>query len=134
MTVGPDLGPRVRLVHKRIVLRHTAIVVQTQCFAAERVELLRDLAARRVSGRDVKLPVWSKANTTTRVKLRGGNVLNDHFTIDKAVRCFAITRYPHFVSRVRIRKINEMITAELRMQRHAHEPTLDRKSTRLNSS
>src|SRR5262249_53061086 len=124
MTVGPDLRPRILLTDERIVLRHSAVVVQSQSFAGERVELLGQLALRRVAGGDVELAVGSETNTTTGMKLRGRNVFDDHLAIDKTFRCLAIARDPHLVSGVRIRQVNEMIAAELRMQRHAHQATL----------
>src|SRR5690348_2540722 len=96
MTVGPDLRPRVLLSDERIVLRHAAVVVQAQRLAAERIESLRDLAARGVARGDVEFAVWTKTNTTARVKLCRGNVLDDHRRIDQAVRRFAIARYAHF--------------------------------------
>src|ERR1043165_7290347 len=70
MTIRPDLGPRVRLAHERIVLRHRAVVVQTQRLAGEGGELLREGSLRRVSGGDVEFSVWSKTNATAGVKLR----------------------------------------------------------------
>src|SRR6476469_6112917 len=49
MAERPDLGSRVLLAHKRIVLRNGAVVVQTQSLAGDRVELLGQRPLRRVA-------------------------------------------------------------------------------------
>src|SRR6476660_6314946 len=116
MTIRPDLRSRVSLTGERIVLRHTAVVVETQRLSTQRIEFLCDLATRGVTGREVELAIRSKANTTAGVKLRGGNVLDNHRAIDQAVGRFAITRNAHLVFCVGVREIDEVITAELRMQ------------------
>src|SRR5215510_4720429 len=53
VTESPDLRSRVLLADKRIVLRNSAVVIQAQRFACERVEPLRKLATSRVARRDV---------------------------------------------------------------------------------
>src|ERR1700752_2932108 len=73
MTVGPDFGTCVLLSDERIVRRNRAVVVQPQRFGGGRIETLGQFTLGRVAGRDVELAVWTKANTTTRVILRGRN-------------------------------------------------------------
>src|SRR6476659_2091772 len=53
MTQRPDLGPRVLLAHKRIVLRHGAVVVQTKRLAREGAELLSQRALGRIASRAI---------------------------------------------------------------------------------
>src|SRR5204863_191353 len=55
--VSPNLWPRIRPAQERIVTGHGPIVVQTENFSAQRIQLLRDLSIGRVTGRDVKLAV-----------------------------------------------------------------------------
>src|SRR6185436_9227416 len=124
MTQRPDLRSRIRLSNKRVVLRHCPIVIQPQRLAAERIKLLRNLATRRVSSRHIQLPVWPKPNPAARMKLRCRNILDNDFAIDEPFRRFAHTHYT--TARVRVRKINKPISAELRMQRHTHQTAFAR--------
>src|SRR5689334_2917280 len=126
MTVRPNLGPRVLLAHERIVLRHSAVVVQTKRLAGERIELLGQLAMRCVSGRDVEFSIRTKLHATTSMKLRRRQIFDDHFTIDEPLGRLAITHDAHFrpPTRIRIRQVNKMIAAELRVQRDTHQTSL----------
>src|SRR5205814_6979168 len=95
--------------------------------SGKRIELLGQLPLRRVASSDIEFAVRPETNATTRVKLRGRNLFDDYLAIDEAFRRFTIACDPHLVSGVRIRQVNEMITAELRMQRHAHQAALARR-------
>src|SRR5215213_672135 len=82
MSNRPELRSRVLLAHEGIVLRNSAVVVQAQRLARERVELLSELTTRCISGGDVELAVGTKANPAARVKLRRGQIVDDHGAID----------------------------------------------------
>src|SRR3954454_18795987 len=62
------------------------------------------------------------------MKLRGRQVFNDHLAIDQTLRRFAITHNAHLqaASRVRVRQVKKMITAELRVQCDAHQTAFAR--------
>ena len=104
MTVGPDLRPRILLANERIVLRHSAVVVQAQRFSGKRVELLCEFAPGRIAGCDVEFSIRTKTNATAGVKLRRRQVFNDHFAIHETFRSLAVTDHTnaHSTTRVRI--------------------------------
>src|SRR6185369_14012955 len=126
MTERPDLRAHVLLAHERIVLWNCPVVIQTQCFSGERVELLGQCSLRRISSRDVEFSIRTKTNATTRVKLRSRQVFDDHFTIDESLGRFTITHDSHFcaATRIRVRQVNKMVAAELRVQRNTHQASL----------
>src|SRR5262249_37733961 len=95
MAERPDFGPRVLLADKRIVLWDSAVVVESQRLAGDRIHFLRDLAISCVSGCDVKLAVGTETKPAAGVKLCGGNFLDDHFSIDEAFRRFPIPHHTH---------------------------------------
>ena len=118
MAYRPDLRPRILLTVKWIVLRNCAIVIQSERLAGKRVELLRKIAPRRITGGYIELSIRPKTNATAGVKLCRGNVFNYHFPIDEPLSSFAKTKHANAYSiptRIRIREINETITAELWM-------------------
>src|SRR6185369_9198742 len=123
MTKRPDLRSRVLLSDKGIVLRHRAIVVQPQRLAGKRVEFLCEIALRRVAGSHVQFSIRSKANAAAGVKLCRRQVFDYHFTIDETFGSFPVTHdtNTHTAARIRIREIDKVIAAELRMKRDAHQ-------------
>src|SRR5256714_7418334 len=98
ISVGPNLWPDVGLTNKRIVARHAAIIVQAQSLAAERIQLLSDLAISRIAGRDVELAVRSESQATSSMELRRGNAFNDDRSIDKTSRGLAIANHTHLLA------------------------------------
>ena len=111
ISISPDLWSRVRLPYKRIIVWHGTVVIQPQSLPRQRIELLRQLALGRIARRNVEFAVGSKPQTASRVKLRRGNVLDNHFAIGESVWRFAIAHHTHALSvfTVSIRKIKEMI-------------------------
>src|SRR5260370_23308297 len=77
ISVSPYLRPRVRASDKRIVARHAAVVVQTQSFSSQRIQLLRQFALRRVSRRYVKFAVGPAPQTTSAVQIPRRNPFDD---------------------------------------------------------
>src|SRR5437764_11521348 len=65
VAVSPYFGARIFLSDERIVLRNSAVVVQAQDFAAERVESLCNLFLCRFARRDVEFAVGAEAQTTS---------------------------------------------------------------------
>src|SRR5437016_5015414 len=123
MSVGPNLRPGIRFADKRIIRRHRAVVVHPQNLSRQRVQLLRQLALRGIARRNIKLAVGSKTQAASRMKLRCRNVFDNDFAISEASRRLTITNYAHELAAgvVSIRKIEQMIGSELRMQRHTHQ-------------
>ena len=124
ISVSPYLRPRVRSPDKGIVARHRAVIIQAQSLTGERVEFLRQLALRRIARRDVKLAVGPETQATPGVQVRRGNVFDDYLAISEAAGPLAIARHTHALAvaaLVGIRKIEQMIRSELRMQHDAHQ-------------
>src|ERR1051325_1859048 len=124
MAQRPNLRTRVLLPNKGIVLRHSSVVIQTKSFSGYRVPFLCEVAAPSVSSSNVELSVRTKTNTTARMEFSRGQVLDDYFAIDQAFGSFAVTHDPNLhasLRGVRIRQVKKVITAELRMQRNAHQ-------------
>src|SRR5713226_4970588 len=95
IAVSPNLRPRVRASDKGIVAWHGAVVVQTQSFSNQRIQLLRQFALRHIARRDVKLAVGPEPQTTSGVQVRRGNVFDDYLAISEAARRLAIARDAH---------------------------------------
>src|SRR5437660_8991939 len=93
--VHPNLGPRILLTDKWIVLRHGSIIIQPQNFSGKRIQLLRQFTISCIARGDVKLSVRPKSQTTPGMELRSGNTLDDDFAIDEAGGRLAIANYAH---------------------------------------
>ena len=98
IAIRPDLWPRILLRHKRIVARHVPIIIQTQGLAAERIQLLGDLSISRIASRNVEFSVGSESQSTSGMKLRRRNALNDDLSIDQPGRCVAIANHAHLLA------------------------------------
>src|SRR5262249_29141852 len=68
IAVTPDLGPRFRLIHERIIRGHGAIVVQSKNLARERIEPLGHPAVSRVAGGDIEFTVGAETQPASGVK------------------------------------------------------------------
>src|SRR4029450_3201975 len=54
--VGPNLRASIRTTPEWIIIRHSAIVIQTQNLSTQRIQLLSNLPVSRVADGHVKLP------------------------------------------------------------------------------
>ena len=128
MAVAPDLGPCSGGLYERIVLRHRAVVIQTQGLARERIHLLRQIPIGRIAGRDVKLAVRAKAGAHPGVIWSTGNVFDDCSGFRKfAARVFITHHFDAFaVAVVGVGEIDEIVGRELRMNGNVHQPALAR--------
>src|SRR5688500_20172277 len=55
MTNGPDFRTRVALTNKRVIGWNCSVIIQSQCFAGQRIEFLRQWSFSRVSSSYVKI-------------------------------------------------------------------------------
>ena len=141
--LGLDLepGPRIPVEalgiavpvreHRRagegIVGGNRAVRVQAQRLAAERLQVLRDLAVRRVAGRGVQLAVRAEPEAAAGVVLRGRDALDEDRPLRERV---AVVAQPHDADGrapgrvVRVREVHQPGRRVVGGEREAHQPAL----------
>src|SRR6185312_5848140 len=123
ITQRPYLRPGILHVLKRVIRRHSSIIIQPQRFPRKRIETLRQVTLGGVAGRDVEFAVWPKTRATARMILGCRQVIENDFAINERRSILAIANHSDSLSFtfVRVGKIEKVVRRELRVQRNAHQ-------------
>src|SRR5262249_2529504 len=114
-----------RRAGERVIRRNRAVRVEAENLAGERIHLLRQAAFSRITSSHVQLAVWTECHSTTVVKLRAGDIIeNDSLLAQGAfflpVAHYAIDDRPTTAARC-IREIEQVVGCEPWVQGYRHK-------------
>src|SRR5690349_1903442 len=92
----PDLGTVAFLADERIVLRNSAIVVETQCFSREGIVILCEIPVGGVAGCYIELAIGTESSARSGVIRRSGNIVDDRLRLGESRRTLTTVRVSAF--------------------------------------